>query len=133
MMSVWEKRKARESEIETLRVQIKQSSAELKRFARPPMTREQARSATTRQISDAWKLSGTKEKLNLIVLDTDERGRVFRSDMLKLFPKGLAHLPDLLQPREIYPITPNGKKRIQYIGKSKREGFTFVIFRVLSS
>ncbi len=41
--------------------------------------------------------------MNLIVLDTDEKKRVFKSEILKVFPQGVKHLPDELKSREIYP------------------------------
>ncbi len=77
------------------------------------------------------KLSGAKEELRLIVLDADEKKRVFKSEMLKIFPEGAKHLPDELQPREIYSTTRNGTRKVQYIGKAERFGFNFVLFRSL--
>jgi hypothetical protein len=68
--------------------------------------------------------------LNLIVLDADEKRRVFKSELLKIFPEGVKHLPDELQPRGIYPIIKNGNQKVQYIGKAERFGFNFVLFRL---
>jgi len=69
--------------------------------------------------------------LSLIVLDADEKRRVFKSELLKIFPEGVKHLPDELQPREIYPTAKNGTRKVQYIGKAERFGFNFVLFRSL--
>jgi len=65
----------------------------------------------------------------LIVLDADERRRVFKSELLKIFPAGVNHLPDELIPREIYPTIKNGTRKVQYIGKAERFGFNFILFR----
>jgi hypothetical protein len=67
----------------------------------------------------------------LIVLDADERKRFFKSELLKIFPEGVKHLPDELQPREIYSQTRNGRRKVQYIGKTEKFGFNFVLFRAL--
>ncbi|MFN2393095.1 MAG: hypothetical protein ABR566_14160 [Pyrinomonadaceae bacterium] len=53
------------------------------------------------------------------------------SELLKVFPEGVKHLPDELQPRGIYSTTRNGLKKVQYIGKAERFGFNFVLFRFL--
>jgi hypothetical protein len=65
----------------------------------------------------------------LIVLDADERKRVFKSELLKIFSEGVKHLPDELQPREIYLTTRNSSAKVQYIGKAERFGFNFIVFR----
>ncbi len=131
MLAIWEKRKIFSAEIESLRAEIKQTKAALERFARPEITKEEARESVIKQVTEAWKLSGTTEKLNLIILDADEKKRIFKSEMLKIFPEGVKHLPDELKPREIYPTTKNGTRKVQYIGKAERFGFSFVIFRLL--
>ena len=95
------------------------------------LTREDARAQIIEDVEKVWKLSGTTEELNLIVLDADERKRVFKSELLKVFPEGAKHLPDELQSRGIYPTVKNGTRKVQYIGKAKRFGFNFVIFRYL--
>lgn len=95
------------------------------------MTRENARAQVIEDVKAAWKLSGTTEELNLIVLDADEKKRVFKSELLKIFPEGVKHLPDELQPREIYPTLKDGMQKAQYIGKAERFGFNFVLFRRL--
>ncbi len=95
------------------------------------LTRENARTQVIEDIKAAWKLSGTSEESNLIVLDADERKRVFKSELLKIFPEGMEHLPDELQPREIYSTIQNGTRKVQYIGKAERFGFNFVLFRLL--
>ncbi|MDQ3750877.1 MAG: hypothetical protein M3367_17940 [Acidobacteriota bacterium] len=38
---------------------------------------------------------------------------------------------DELQPHEIYPMTKNGARKVQYIGKVEKFGFNFVIFRLI--
>jgi hypothetical protein len=67
----------------------------------------------------------------LIVLDANEKRRVYKSEILKVFPEGVKHLPDELKPREIYPMTKNGRRKVQYIGKAVRFGFNFILFRSL--
>jgi len=129
MLAIWEKRKIFSAEIESLRAEIKQTEAALERFARPEITKEEARELVIKQVTEAWKLSGTYEKLNLIVLDADEKKRVFKSELLKIFPEGVKHLPDELKPREIYLTTRNSSAKVQYIGKAERFGFNFILFR----
>jgi hypothetical protein len=63
------------------------------------------------------------------VLDADEKKRVFKSEILKVFPTGVKRLPYKLQPRGIYSTVKNGTRKVQYIGKAARLGFNFVIFR----
>ncbi len=93
---------------------------------------KQNRYAVNSQITQRpRKLSGTKEELCLIVLDADEKKRVFKSEILKIFPEGAKHLPDELQPRGIYPIVKNGTQKVQYIGKAEKLGFNFALFRAL--
>jgi len=133
MMPVWEKLdyfkieiRIAETEHETLRRKL------ILLIAPKPvieLTREDARPQVIEDVENAWKLSGTNEKLNLIVLDADEKRRVYKSEILKVFPEGVKHLPDELQPREIYPTTKNGTRKVQYIGKAVRFGFNFVLFR----
>jgi len=133
MMPVWEKLdyfkieiQTFETERETIRKKIV-GLIEPKQFAE--LTREDARMQLIKDVENAWNLSGTTEELNLIVLDADEKRRVYKSEILKIFPKGVKHLPDELQPREIYPTTKNGTRKVQYIGKAVRFGFNFVLFR----
>ncbi len=65
----------------------------------------------------------------MIVLDADEKKRLFKSGLLKIFPEGVKHLPDKLKGRGIYSTVKNGTRKVQYIGKAARLGFNFVIFR----
>jgi hypothetical protein len=132
MLAIWEKQKTFRSEIESLRAEIKQTEAALERFARPEMTIEKARESVIKQVTEAWKISGTSEELNLIILDADEKKRVFKSEILKIFPEGVKHLPDELQPREIYPTVKNSSEKVQYIGKAEKFDFNFVLFRRLN-
>jgi len=133
MMPVWEKLdyfkieiQTSETERETIRKKIV-GLIEPKQFVE--LTREDARIQLIKDVENAWNLSGTTEELNLIVLDADERRHVYKSEILKVFPEGVKHLPDELQPREIYPTTKNGTRKVQYIGKAVRFGFNFVLFR----
>jgi hypothetical protein len=64
-------------------------------------------------------------------LGADVKKRVFKTEMLKIFPEGVKHLPDELQSREIYPTTKNGRRKVQYIGKAERFDSNFVLFRAL--
>ncbi|MDQ3372720.1 MAG: hypothetical protein M3521_02380 [Acidobacteriota bacterium] len=48
----------------------------------------------------------------MIVLDADEKRRVFKSELLKIFPKGVKHLLDELQQREIYSTIKNGTQKV---------------------
>jgi len=107
MMPVWEKldffkiemRRA-EDERETLR---KKLIALVKPQSILEITRSIARAQIIEDVKAAWKLSGRGEELNLIVLDADEKRRVFKSELFKIFPEGVKHLPKELKPREIYP------------------------------
>jgi len=58
-----------------------------------------------------------------------KKRRVFKSELLKIFPEGVKHLLDELKPHDIYPTVKNGMQKVQYIGKAKRFGFNFVLFR----
>ena len=135
MMPVWEKLdyfkieiQTFETERETIRKKIV-GLIEPKRFVE--LTREDARMQLIKDVENAWNLSGTTEELNVIVLDADEKRRVYKSEILKIFPEGVKHLPDELQSREIYPTTKNGRRKVQYIGKAVRFGFNFVLFQEL--
>ena len=90
----------------------KKTVSELQRFARPEITKEEARQLVIKQVNEAWKLSGTNEELRLIVLDADVQKRVFKSEILKIFSDGIKHLPDELQPREIYQTTRKGAQKV---------------------
>lgn len=133
MLPVWEKLDSYKIEIqdaETEKGTIKKKLLVL--IEQKPiieLTREDARAGVIEEVQTAWKLSGTTEEFNLIVLDADEKKRVFESELLKIFPEGVKHLPDELQPREIYSTTKNGALKVQYIGKATRFGFNFVLFR----
>lgn len=136
MMPVWEKLDFFKIEIERAETERETLRKKLIALVEPQpvieLTRENARAQVIEDVQAAWKLSGTTEELNLIVLDADEKKRVFKSEMLKIFPEGAKHLPDELQSREIYSTTPNGTRKVQYIGKAERFGFNFVLFRLLS-
>ncbi len=135
MMPVWEKLDYFKIEIQTFETERETIRKKLvgliepKRFVE--LTREDARMQLIKNVGNAWNLSGTTEELNLIVLDANEKRRVYKSEMLKIFPEGVKHLPDELKPREIYPTVKNGTRKVQYIGKAERFGFNFVLFRAL--
>lgn len=133
MMPVWEKLDFYKIEIQTAETERETIRKKLIVLIEPQpiieLTRENARTAVIEDVQAAWKLSGTSEELNLIVLDADEKKRVFKSEILKIFPEGVKHLPDELKSREIYPTTKSGNQKVQYIGKVERFGFNFVLFR----
>ena len=135
MLPVWEKLDFYKIEIqtaETTRETIKKKLIVLvEPQPLPELTRKNARAQIIEDVEKAWKLSGTSESLDLIVLDADEKRRVFKSELLKIFPEGVKHLPDELKPREIYLTVKNGTRKVQYIGKAERFGFNFVLFRSL--
>ena len=62
------------------------------------LRRKDARAAIIEDVDRAWKLSGTNEELNLIVLDADEKKRVYKNELLKIFPEVVKYLPDELKP-----------------------------------
>jgi len=133
MMPVWEK-------LDYFKIEIRNAETEHETLRRKlilliapkpviELTRENARAQVIEDVQNAWKLSGTTEELNLIVLDADEKRRVYKSEILKVFPEGVKHLPDELKSREIYSTTKNGMQKVQYIGKAEKFGFNFVLFR----
>ena len=86
--------------------------------------RERARSEVIKQIEVAWRSSGTNEPLRLLVIvigNAQEESR--------LFPRGVRHLPETLTPRVIYCCDPECTRSAQYIGKARRDGITFAVFR----
>jgi hypothetical protein len=88
-----------------------------------------ARQTLATRIAAKWKESGTSEQLNLIVLDADERGRVYADEMRRVFPKGVAHLPETLTPRVIYCVDPECSRAVQHLGRAEQDGFKFVLMR----
>jgi len=135
MMPVWEKLDFYKIEIQTAENERETIKKKLVALVKPQpiieLTRENARAQIIEDVEKAWKLSGTTEELNLIVLDADEKKRVFKRELLKIFPEGVKHLPDELQPREIYPTVKNGNQKVQYIGKAAKFGFNFVLVRLI--
>jgi len=135
MLPVWEKLDIFKIEIERAETERETLRKKLIALVEPQpvseLTRENARAQVIEDVKAAWKLSGTTEELNLIILDADEKKRVFKTELLKIFPEGMKHLPDELTPREIYPTTKNGARKVQYIGKAERFGFNFVLFRAV--
>ena len=135
MLPVWDKLNTYRIEIQTAETERETIKKKLIVLVEPKqlieLTREDARVQVIEDVLAAWKLSGKTEELNLIVLDADEKKRVFKSELLKIFLEGVKHLPDELKPREIYPAVKNGTQKVQYIGKIERFGFNFVLFRTL--
>lgn len=135
MMPVWEKLDYLKIEIQTAETERENLRKRIIALIEPKqfveLTREDARMQLIKDVENAWNLSGTTEELNLIVLDADEKRRVYKSEILKVFPEGLKHLPDELQPRGIYSTTKNGTRKVQYIGKAEKFVFNFVLFRLL--
>ncbi len=135
MMPVWEKLDYFKIEIQTAETERETLRKKLIVLIKPKpiveLTRENARAQIIQDVQAAWKLSGTSEELNLIVLNADEKKQVYKSEILKVFAEGLRHLPDELKSREIYPTVKNGRRKVQYIGKAERFGFNFVLFREL--
>jgi len=135
MMPVWEKLRFYEIEIQTAETMRETLRQKLIALIEPKpvleLTREDARAAVIEDVEKAWKLSGTTEELNLVVLDADEKRRVFKSKLRRIFPEGAKHLPDELQPRGVYTTTKKGLRKVQYIGKAERFGFNFVLFRLV--
>jgi hypothetical protein len=135
MLPVWEKLDFYKIEIQTAETERETIKKKLFAIVEPQpvieLTRENARTQVIEDVEKAWKLSGTTKELNLIVLDADEKKRVFKSELLKIFPKGVKHLPELLKPRKIYLTVKNGMQEVQYIGKAERFGYNFVLFRFL--
>lgn len=135
MLPIWEKLDSYKTEIKTAETERGRIKKKLIDVVEPKtiieMTGDDARARVIEDVKAAWELSETTEELNLIVLDADEKKRVFKSELLKIFPEGVKHLPDELTPREIYPTTKNGTQKVQYVGKAERFGFNFVLFRFL--
>ncbi len=133
MLSLWQTADAIKNALELLLADKEETRRKLIEIIAPrnmAKTKEEARAAVIEQVMSARKLSGTNEELNLIVLDADDKKRVFKSEILKIFPEGIEHLPDELISRETYPTTKNGTRKAQYIGKATRFGFNFVLFRL---
>lgn len=133
MIPVWEKLDYFKIEIQTAETERETIGKKLIALVEPQpvteLTREDARRQIIENVEHAWKLSGTTEEFNLIVLDADEKKRVYKSELLKIFSEGMKHLPDELKPGEIFPTVKNGRRKVQYIGKAEKFGFNFVLFR----
>ncbi len=135
MMPVWEKLDYFKIEIRNAETKHETLRRKLILLIAPKpvieLTRENARAQVIEDVQNAWKLSGTTEELNLIVLDADDKRRVYKSELRKIFPEGVKHLPDELKSREIYSTTKDGTRKVQYLGKAERYGFNFVLFQFL--
>jgi hypothetical protein len=86
-----------------------------------------AREVLRIRIETAWKSAST-EPMNLVILDCDKKGKVYKSELERIF-SSTRHLPDELKPRGIYCTSDNCERKIQYIGKATEKKFTFVLFR----
>ncbi len=94
------------------------------------VAQDKERKIVTARIEDAWAKSKTTEPLNLIILNCDKRGRVYQSELDKIF-FSTNHLPEKLQSRQIYCTSDKCIRRVQYIGKNREEKYTFAVFRWL--
>lgn len=88
---------------------------------------DEARQVLRIRIETAWKSAST-EPMNLVILDCDKKGKVYKSELERIF-SSTRHLPDELTPRGIYCTSDNCERKIQYIGKATERKFTFVLFR----
>lgn len=106
-------------------------------FSDEGRARRAARYLVTQRLWNAWiAITGartaqgkTTPPCNLILLNADEQGRAYRRDIEALFPQGRSHLPNVLQPRQYFCTTPDCSRRVQYFGKNRQDGFTFIVFR----
>lgn len=92
-------------------------------------TREEARKTVERNIRAAWTSAGTIEKLDLIIVDCDNRGRALKSQLKAIFPDGMAHLPKEFKSKDIYCDTRRCRRHLQYLGRAEEGGFKFALFR----
>lgn len=89
--------------------------------------REIARAKIRVQIENAWSMA-TADPMMLVLVEFKS------SEYRSLFPRGLGHLPDELQPRAIYAVTNElGAAQIQYLGVRRIKGFRFAVFRLIKS
>jgi len=94
--------------------------------------RREARARLVEEVTRVWeKGSGRGQPFRLVVLDCDERGRAYKSELRQLFPDGTKHLPEPLVSRAVYTTRRGGGQRVQYLGKWTRGGFRFAMFRML--
>ncbi len=91
------------------------------------VAQDKERKIVTARIEDAWAKSKTTEPLNLIILNCDKRGRVYQSELDKIF-FSTNHLPEKLQSRQIYCTSDKCIKRAQYIGKTEKENIHLPFF-----
>ncbi len=71
--------------------------------------RREARERLVEEITVAWeKGSGRGQPFRLVVLDCDERGRAYKSELRQLFPDGTKHLPEPLVSRAVYTTRRGG-------------------------
>lgn len=92
--------------------------------------RRRAREQVIEDVTRDWKRQSTAA-LRLIVLDCDESGRAYKSELRQLFLRGVKHLPSEFQAREAYLIEPKGVRRVQYLGRTTHSNFKFALFREL--
>lgn len=85
--------------------------------------REIARAKIRTEIENAWS-TASAERLMLVLIEMKS------SEHKAVFPRGLGHLPDELQPRQVYPVTNElGAQQVQYLGVRRIKGFSFAVFR----
>ena len=85
--------------------------------------REVARAKVKTEIENAWAMASS-DPLMLVLIEMKS------SEHKSLFPRGLGHLPEELQPRQFYPVTNElGAQQVQYFGTRRIKGFRFAVFR----
>ena len=86
-----------------------------------------ARTEVLEDVQKAWSKADAKiPYFEVVELKSKEYRRIF--------PKGLAHLPETLLPRAIYPATTEpDARRWQYLGTRALNGFHFAIFKLVTS
>lgn len=91
MMPVWEKLNYYKIEVGRAKTEREIIEKKLLVLVEPlpvvELTRANARAAVIEDVLAAWKLCGTGEELNLIVLDADEKKRFSKTNCCECFPK----------------------------------------------
>ena len=90
------------------------------------LIRELARMKTTTEALRAWSFANHSDEVPqlVVVIDSDE--------YVKVFPRGIKHLPTELVAGEIYSATPQGPKQWQYLGDRRVTGMRLAVFRYTS-
>ena len=96
------------------------------KLAQLRLIRELARVKTTVEALKAWSFANHSDEVPrlVVVIDSDE--------YLRVFPRGIKHLPSDLIAGEVYPATPQGPKQWQYLGERRVTGMRLSVFRYAS-